>query len=44
MAKTKMGGGGGNSIASIVSAINESMKMGTVAFDYGKEDPLHIKQ
>jgi len=45
MAKTKYGGSSRlGAIASITSAINSELKMGTVAFDYSKEDPLHVKQ
>jgi len=43
VAKTKDGSNRDSAIAAITSDINKYMKMGTVAFDFGKDNPLKIK-
>lgn len=44
MANKTRGSDGDSAITSIISSINKKMNLGTIAYDYGKENPLHIKQ
>jgi len=37
-------GGNSKTIASITQDINKLMKMGDIAFNFGEENPLEIKQ